>query len=391
MRLLNLSIFTSIFSNLFLGQQSFSLDQQIPQIQTTEFEGLEDVHVNGLSLLSFHKQLVEIDLTSNHEHTASLYLKQFLENAGLTVELQPIHDNYEIRYNVYAYYGKTRDTKVVVTSHFDTVPPYIPYSINGTKIFGRGTSDAKGSVASQTFAFLSLLENNEIKEGDVSLLFVVGEEVSGTGMLEANNLGAKWDIAIFGEPTELKLGVGHKGAVVFTLDVEGHASHSGYPQLGISAGEIIIPVLNKLINSEWPVDDKLGPSTLNIGRFEGGVAANVIPAHASAQALIRVSGQLDRVIELIEEAAADIDHLTLNIRSKAEPVYLDYEVPGFESIVLAYFTDVPNLKLPLKSRYLYGPGTILVAHGDDEYVENLDLVEAVDGYKRLVAHALSEL
>lgn len=69
------------------------------------------------------------------------------------------------------------------------------------------------------------------------------------------------------------------------------------------------------------------------------------------------------------------------------PVYIDSDVEGFESISVNYGTDIPNLKGNYK-RYLYGPGSILVAHSDHEHLKANDLLTAVDGYKRLVRSAL---
>jgi acetylornithine deacetylase len=82
---------------------------------------------------------------------------------------------------------------------------------------------------------------------------------------------------IFGEPTELKLGASQKGIIMFKLDFEGKASHSGYPELGVSAIENLIAVLNSLLAIDWPSSPKFGKTTFNIGTINGGVAANIVP------------------------------------------------------------------------------------------------------------------
>jgi acetylornithine deacetylase len=347
---------------------------------------LVDYTVGDYSLLALHKSLIEIESISSNEWNVASYLQSYLQDVGLTVELHHVENN---RSNVYAYVGQKRDTKLLVTSHIDTVPPYLPYDIRGSKIYGRGSCDAKGSVATQIISFLDLLKSGSVSEGDVALLYVVGEEVNGVGMDEVSrSLNATWESAIFGEPTELKLGVGHKGNYMFDLTATGVASHSGYPELGVSASEILIPVLNNLLNLELPRSDLLGPSTINIGQFQGGVAANVIPAHASASVFIRVASDITKIDKLVRQQIEDIDRLEFVVHPLIEPQYLDYDVPGFESIVLAYATDIPHLTIKLKKKYLYGPGSIHVAHSDHEYIENQDLIDAVDGYKRLVLHEL---
>lgn len=342
------------------------------------------------SLLQLHRKLVSSPSVSLNELSVSKWLLGYLQDAGLTVELQQVLDDPK-NYNVYAYLGKSRNTSLLLTSHMDTVPPFIPYSVNGTEIRGRGACDAKGSVATQIIAYLDLVNQGKLKEGDVAMLFVVGEETKGFGMRKVSeSLGAYWDAAIFGEPTENKLGIGHKGIVAFEVVVQGKASHSGYPELGISATEILIPILDKLQKLELPKSDLLGASTLNVGTIEAGVAFNVVPALAKASIAIRVASDVQKTIESVREVIEDADNVSIPIFFSSEPQYLDYEVPGFDTITLAYTTDIPNLTTHLQKKYLYGPGTIHVAHGDNEFVENQDLLDAVDGYKRLVEHVLSQ-
>lgn len=338
------------------------------------------------SLLEFHKNLITIPSVSGNELAVAKYLGSYLKSLNLTVEYQKVTKN---RYNVYAYLGNKRNTTVLLTSHIDTVPPYLPYKVEGSRIYGRGSTDAKASVAVQVFAFAQMAAKKVIGEGDVGLLYVVGEEVDGRGMETASkSLGAQWEAAIFGEPTELKLGVGHKGAYVVNVLVNGTAAHSGYPELGVSATETLVPLLAQLLNAEWPTSKLLGPSTLNIGKIDAGVAANVIPAHAEAQCFVRVAADLDAVDKTMTSILSGHKNVKYDVLTKVEPQYLDYQVPGFDSIVLAYATDIPHMHLQLQKRYLYGPGTIHVAHGANEYVEIQDLYDGVDGYTTLIRHCL---
>jgi acetylornithine deacetylase len=336
-------------------------------------------------LIKLHKDLVEIESISANEHSVGQFLKGYLESKNFTVELSNVGKG---RDNVYAYVGKKRETKVLLTSHIDTVPPYIPYSVKGGKIYGRGTVDAKSCVAAMTIAVEELLSEGKVQEGDASLLFVVDEEVHGTGMKFANEkLGYKeWDSVIFGEPTEMKLGVGHKGILMVTLTAHGKAAHSGYPELGVSATETLIAALSELLNSTFPKSDLLGPTTVNIGKISGGVAANVLPAEASATIAVRVASDLKETNRIVYSLAKKYGLETSEYYG-VEPQYLDYQVDGFESIILAYSTDIPNLKGSFK-RYLYGPGSIHVAHGADEHVPITELEDSVRGYKALLLHSL---
>lgn len=345
-----------------------------------------DLTIGNHSLRTLHKNLIEIPSISGKELSVALYLKQVLLAMGLHVHLQKVENN---RFNVYGFKGKfSNKKKIFLTSHIDTVPPYIPYSVHDDKIYGRGSCDAKASVVTQIFAYLDMADS--LDDDDVALLYVVGEEVDGSGMDKVSlDLNIEMDVVIFGEPTELKLGKGHKGNYMFDLTVNGKASHSGYPELGISASEILIPVLNELLQLDLPKSEILGPSTLNIGQFEGGVAANVIPANASASIFIRVSEDIDTIDKKVKNIVSNVDHLSFNLKQTIQPQYLDYDIPGFDTIILAYATDIPHLTLPVRKRYLYGPGSIHVAHSDNEYVEYQDLLDAVDGYKRLITHILN--
>jgi acetylornithine deacetylase len=230
-----------------------------------------------------------------------------------------------------AYIGQERQTRILVTSHIDTVPPFIPYELRGDQVWGRGSADAKGSVAAQIFAVERLRDAGKIVEGDVALLFVVGEEKDGHGMKAANDLGLAWESVIFGEPTELKLATGHKGGLAFTLSANGKAGHSGYPELGRSAIEILVRGLSALHQLELPGSERFGNTTLNVGQIEGGVAPNVIAQNASATVLVRVaSDDLDEIKTRIEKAvSAASPWLDFNYFSNGiGPVHIDSDVKG---------------------------------------------------------------
>lgn len=170
---------TTLVAAVFLAQLAFSASaatQRPLQSQTSLTS----------SLLSLHKSLVEVPSISGSERNVSSFLSEYLESKNFTVEVQPVTKDRE---NILAYTGSSRKTKTLVTSHIDTVPPFWPYERHGDEIWGRGTVDAKGSVASQILAVESLLESSQIQEGDVGLLFVVGEEKGGEGMRIANDLG----------------------------------------------------------------------------------------------------------------------------------------------------------------------------------------------------------
>lgn len=285
------------------------------------------------SLLELHKGLIEHESITGNEHGVAQWLISYLKDQNFTVETQEVtsaSSSQDSRLNVFAYVGKGRETRTLISSHIDTVPPYWPYDRRGDEIWGRGSVDAKASVATQITAVQELLAAGEIGEGDVALLFVVGEEASGDGMRKANELGLKWDTVIFGEPTELKLASGHKGVMGLSISAKGKAGHSGYPELGRSANSMLVPALNALLSVELPWSEKYGNTTLNIGRIEGGVAANVIAEDAWANISIRIA---DGPPAAVQKVLLDAIHKTgqqLDVTTKGGygPVEIDSDVEG---------------------------------------------------------------
>jgi acetylornithine deacetylase len=340
-------------------------------------------------LLDLHKHLVQIPSISKDEDAVGKWLASYLRNESFTVEVQTISDD-PPRSNILAYMGDKRNTKSLITSHIDTVPPYWPYERRGDEIWGRGSVDAKGSVATQIQAVKQLRASKDIKEGDIGLLYVVGEEIDGDGMHEVPGLGIEWETVIFGEPTELKLATGHKGILSFVIKAHGKAAHSGYPELGRSANKMLIPALHKLMSVEWPSSEEFGNTTFNIGLVEGGVAGNVVPEEAYAKCSLRIAaGEPEDCKKLVREAVeATTPDLAIDFGTGYGPVPIDHDVEGFDTIVVNYGTDIPNLKGNFK-RYLYGPGSILLAHSDHEHIAIKDMEEAVEGYKKLILHSLA--
>lgn len=394
-------------------------------------DGSLDRVIESSPLLSLHRTLVEINSISNHEFTVGQLLQSTLEVHNFTVVTQKVSqaddgNKTESRYNIYAYprvsaydasqVQKRPSPKVIFSSHIDTVPPYIPYSLSraGNKkadkdilISGRGTVDAKACVASMIQTALELLSSQSVSPADIALLFVVGEETRGDGMKRFSESQLYTDIkhdlkaVIFGEPTEGKLASGHKGISMAHIVAQGKAAHSGYPWLGRSANSMILPTLftldklGDLTEAEGglPRSKEFGNSTVNVGYIMGGVAANVVPEHAEARVAFRLAGGTPKSVKkIILNAIRSADpksELEVDIFQGYGPVPLDTDIPGFDSMVVNYGTDVPNLKVAKGvKRYLYGPGSILVAHGKQEGLTVGDLEQAVVDYKSIVKHIL---
>ncbi|PGH03528.1 hypothetical protein AJ79_07363 [Helicocarpus griseus UAMH5409] len=389
-----------------------------PAVQNEDLDKI----VADSPLLSLHRTISEIESISNDESKVGEALVKYLEEHGYTAEKQvvPVEEDANStaeRFNVWAYPNGNPQPKVILTSHIDTVPPHIPYTLHApegefdranVRIMGRGTVDAKASVAAQITAALNYREANP--DAAIGLLFVVGEEVGGTGMVhfsdsDLNTTPPFFRTLIFGEPTELKLVDGHKGNVRFTVEAKGLAAHSGYPWLGHSAVSEILPVLSRIDElgdipveeGGLPASEKYGRTTLNIGTIKGGAAGNIVPVSASASVTVRLAaGTVEEAQETIKRAVSDVSGGSQNItvtfpNDKAyPPTDLDVDAEGFEVMTVNYGTDIPKLTIHNEGtdiqvkKYLYGPGSIFVAHGVDEGLTIGDLEEAVEGYGRLI-------
>jgi acetylornithine deacetylase len=278
--------------------------------------------------------------------------------------------------------------RVTLSTHLDTVPPFIPPRVTGDTLWGRGACDAKGIAAAMMCAAERLRERGL----PVALLFVVGEEVTHDGAHAANAFardffgGSSRDsrVLINGEPTESTLAVGTKGAMRVTIRMTGQAAHSAYPHLGRSATRDLVHLLAELEAMDWPRDELLGETTINIGRLSGGVADNVMAPEAEARLMIRLVTDANDVWRSMQRWVGDRG--TIEQGPMVPPVRLGV-LPGFPTSVAAFATDIPELT-NWGRPHLYGPGSIHVAHRDDEHVLITELRDAVDAYERIAMAVL---
>jgi acetylornithine deacetylase len=327
-------------------------------------------------VLRLTAELMTIDSTSGQEGELMAHVALMLESRGWRVKRIPVTPG---RIDVFA--TCVNEPHVTLSTHLDTVPPYIAPRIDGNTLWGRGSCDAKGIAAAMILAAERLRERNV----PVALLFVVGEEVTHDGAHAANAISTTSRVIIDGEPTEGKLALGTKGAMRVVIRTTGVAAHSAYPHLGDSAIAKLVTILAELPRLELPRDELLGETTINVGQLSGGVADNVVAPSAEARVMVRLVSDAEEVWALLER--------WLNGRATMErgslvPAIRLGAVPGFETMVAAFATDIPELTR-WGTPYLYGPGSIHVAHTKDERITRAELEAAVDGYVRLSLAALA--
>jgi len=334
-----------------------------------------------MNLFQLTRALVDIESTTNHEEKVGDYLFAHLSAIAARhngqIERIPVEPN---RDNVFAFWG---EPIVTFSTHMDTVPPFFASHEDNDFVWGRGSCDAKGIIASMIAAAEKLLAAGARNFG---VLFVVGEERNSAGAkaAAANPRGSRF--LINGEPTGNSLALGCKGALRYEITAQGKLAHSAYPELGHSAIHTLLDVLRDVRQISLPEDTLLGRSTLNIGTIAGGRAPNVVADHAEAEIMFRTVGNPSAIREAVSAAAGG--------RAQAREVLHTPAVQlarfnGLPTTVVAFTTDIPTFNGVWGQPFLIGPGSIHVAHTAEERVSKKELSEAVDIYVRMASQLLA--
>jgi acetylornithine deacetylase len=330
-----------------------------------------------MDLFQLTRALIDIDSVTGRERAVGDFLFSYLsELAGRTggsVERMPVAED---RFNLFAAWG---EPVVVLSTHIDTVPPFFPSSEDDEHIHGRGACDTKGLMAAMIKALEELLADGHRGFG---LLLVVGEETDSLGAKVANRQLRGSRYLINGEPTENRLALGSKGALSLALEAAGKAAHSAYPELGVSAIDRLLEALARIRQVPLPSDPILGESTLNIGTISGGRAANVIADQARAEVMIRTVGPAEELRSALQAAVTGVPGVRVSAQRETPAIHLG-SLPGFETTIVKYTTDIPHLTA-WGEPFLLGPGSIHVAHTPEERIAKRELVEAVGLYRDLV-------
>ncbi|HEX7832392.1 MAG TPA: M20/M25/M40 family metallo-hydrolase [Thermoanaerobaculia bacterium] len=328
-----------------------------------------------IDALALARKLLDVPSPTDSEQAIGELLEHELTQLGFATRR---HDVTASRFNLYASAGGR--PRVVLNTHIDTVPPWFAPYEDETHLYGRGACDTKGIIAAMIAAG-ERLKARGIE--DFAFLLVVGEETDSIGAKEANiafaDLGSEY--CVVGEPTESKFARASKGALTCFLRFEGVAAHSAYPHLGDSAINKMVAAIAEINATDWGSHEVLGKTTVNVGVVRGGQRPNIIAAEAECELIFRLATPLEetqqRLATLIAEHGGTI---TL---ARGNPPQFMIVPEGQPSEVVSFNTDVPwlgNLGKPL----LFGPGSILDAHGARERIAKHDLLAAIDTYEAMV-------
>jgi len=335
--------------------------------------------IGAIDAVALTRSLVDIDSTTGKEADVAAWIADFLSARGYRVTRLPIANG---RFNVLAELAPP--AHLVFSTHFDCVPPFFPSREERGLIFGRGACDAKGILAAQVAAAERLRAGGESR---FALLFVAGEERGSDGARVANDHApADVRFLINGEPTDNRLGAATRGVLRVRLRASGRAAHSSFPELGESAIDKLLDALMVIRGVQLPDDPLLGRTHYSVGLIDGGVAPNVISPHASAELLFRTVGEGAAV-----RAALGVVEGLVSVEQVLDiPAVKMHVVSGFETAVFPYTTDVPLLTrwgTPL----LLGPGSIHVAHTDEEHLAVDELQHSVELYESLAIRLLGSV
>jgi acetylornithine deacetylase len=332
-----------------------------------------------LDPIALARQLIDVPSTTGDEFAVGELLERELARLGFTTERHEVSEN---RFNLLASAGGS--ARVVLNSHIDTVPPWFGSREDEEFIYGRGACDTKGILAAMIAAGERLRARGV---NDFAFLFVVGEETDSIGAKMANThfAGLGSEYCVVGEPTESVYARASKGALTCVIRFEGVAAHSAYPERGDSAIHRMIAAVAEINHTNWGSHEILGRTTVNCGVVRGGEKPNIIAAEAECEVMFR----LVTTPEDVQSRLADLlsEHKgTITVARGNVPQFM--HVPeGRPSAVVAFNTDVPWLP-SLGKPILFGPGSILDAHGVDEKISKRELLEAVETYESLVIDLL---
>ena len=331
---------------------------------------------------TFFQELLSIDSTSGKERKVAEWLAERLPG------MFPAANQPELRaeevgdgtLNLLLTWGSPR---IVFCSHLDTVPPYIEPSFADEVIKGRGSCDAKGQVFAIVEACKKLAEEGKT---DFGMLLLAGEETGSWGAKAFAKTEFRAEYLVVGEPTDNCMVSASKGTKSFDLKFTGEPFHSGYPQYGVSAVDLFIEFVNALKAKDFGMDPVLGETTWNIGLVHSDNPQNILSPELTCRLYFRTTFVSDEAVcKWMEEASSVIPGLTGNLAVTArggDTPARYWTVEGLPSKSVAFGSDAPHLK-NFTHKAICGPGSITVAHRDDEHVLVADLATAIEQYLAL--------
>ncbi|HAX93044.1 MAG TPA: hypothetical protein DCY25_03690 [Bacteroidales bacterium] len=325
------------------------------------------------------EQIMMINSTSGEEVEIARFIEDNFRFPGAVLDKHEVGDG---SVNLFYKWGKP---DIIFCTHLDTVPPYMLPRSENSRVYGRGACDAKGQIVTAWNVCKDLYNEGETNFG---LLLLAGEETGSRGAKVANNLISDCRYVIVGEPTENKLIRAGKGIQLYHVQVRGLSCHSGYPQLGDNAIGRMCIFLDRLSELKFPEDPVTGSTTYNVGQLSSDNAYNVLPDLVTFKIYFRTTFASHLIIE--DSLRSISDEKTTIIKVREDKPFEYYYIEGFDSDTVAFGSDGPCLN-NLGKCLLYGPGSIKVAHTDNEFIEIPDIEKAISDLKKIFKTLKTEL
>jgi acetylornithine deacetylase len=251
--------------------------------------------MNEMSSRALLERLIGFATVSRDSNLEMIdFIRYFLAEHGVGSEL--FYNAERTKANLFATIGPRDRGGIVLSGHTDVVPvdgqawtvePFRLTERDG-RLYGRGTADMKGFIAS-VLARVPVFLERELKL-PVHLAFSYDEEVGCLGvrpmLAELEKRPHKPALCLIGEPTELKPVLGHKGKLAMRCQVKGAPCHSAYAPYGVNAIQYAARLINRLeqigeqLSQPAHHDERFDPpySTVQTGMIKGGRALNIVPA-----------------------------------------------------------------------------------------------------------------
>ncbi len=362
--------------------------------------------------LNFFHRILSVDSTSGREAELADYLSVALAAQGRQVNVYEVGDGTR---NVLVSWGVP---KVIFCTHLDTVPPYMPPVFEESVVRGRGSADAKGQI----FAMYEACKELEARGcTDFGLLLLAGEETGSFGakafsalmssapavLSSAVETSVKDAWLIVGEPTDNCMASAAKGTKSFEVTFTGQACHSGYPENGQSAIMYFNDFMNALRSIVFPTDPVLGETTWNVGKLVSDNPQNILSDSLTCRVYFRTTFESDEMVCNIMKNIAGAEaklrfgkpraqdgsdlvakevapwQKAMSVKAFGGDTPSRFDVlEGFDSKPVAFGSDAPQLTC-FRHKILCGPGSILTAHRDEEYIKLEDIEMAISQYVRM--------
>lgn len=333
------------------------------------------------------KAMIAIPSTSRHEGPMADFLAQEMER------LFPRWSLSRLGHSLLVDSGENPEgPTLLLCSHIDTVEaldswtknPFVP-TVEGDRLYGLGANDAGASLVSLVAAARRV---GRPDKGRFLIALVAEEEVGDQGFYTIESKLPRYDAAIFGEPTDMKMASSMRGAMKAMMRSRGIGCHASTPWLGHNAVDQLVADVAKLRTIDLKDGSLWGQATIEPTIVQGGKTSNQIPALMETTLDIRTTPEKDNdwILRQLKETELEIEILFNRRRPMFNPPdsrlvkAFEAACPGEKECVFDGTCDMAFARAP---SIILGPGELKIAHVADEYTSLAAIDHAITVYERV--------